>query len=65
MELVKNQPIGIRESTSILNTSAEIWRKLRGSEKDRLRKKRTFNYPVFHMWFRFLKLCLELEELGY
>lgn len=65
MELVKNQPIGIRESTSILNTSAEIRRKLRGSQKDRLRKKRTFNYPVFHMWFRFLKLCLELEELGY
>jgi hypothetical protein len=65
MELLRNIPIGIRESSMILNRSQSFQRKIRISQKDRIRKKITFNYPAFHMWFRFLKLSLELEELGY
>ncbi|MBT6683785.1 MAG: hypothetical protein HOB55_02845 [Euryarchaeota archaeon] len=65
MELIKNKPIGIRESERISNSSALNRKKIRRSKKDLYRKKVFFNYPVFHMWFRFLKLSLELEELGY
>jgi len=65
MELLKNKPIGIRESDRVLNANDKIRKKIRSAKKDLQRKKMVFNYPAFHMWFRFLKLCLELEELGY
>ena len=65
--LVINKPIGIRGKDASTRTSTayslKLKRKLRINQKDSIRKKLPFNYPIYFMWYHFLRLALELEQL--
>ena len=65
--LLINKPIGIRGKDISIRTSeaysSELKRRLRINQKDSIRKKLPFNFPIYFMWYHFLRLALELERL--
>ena len=62
-----NQPISCNQKNYLAKTSsahaAQLKRRLRNNQKDAIRKKLPFNYPIYFMWYHFLRLSLELESL--